>query len=132
VFIHDGSTWALAGVAATVDGYFNTTNTGDGFTAALFDVRGLYYSATPPNGWTLVTGPTPVPTAFYATRVSKRAAWIDSIVGPTLAEGADAPLLDGIGRGILVAALVGAGVFSLHRRRAASAPVAAREQFWGF
>lgn len=124
VFIHDGTAWALAGVAATVDGSFNTTNTGDGFIAALFDVRGLYYSATPPTGWALVTGPVAVPTAFYATRVSTRAAWIDSIVGPTLAEPTDAPLLGGIGRGILVATLLSAGIFGLQRRRLTSERVA--------
>lgn len=43
VFINDGSGWKLAGVAAAVDSAFNTTNAGNGFNAALFDMRNLYY-----------------------------------------------------------------------------------------
>ena len=43
-FINDGTGWKLAGVALAVDAYFNTTNSGNGFNAALFDSRGLYFS----------------------------------------------------------------------------------------
>ena len=93
IFIHDGTDWRLAGVAAGVDGPFNTTNTGDGFAAALFDARGLYFSPTPPTAWQLIGGPVAVPTSFYATRISTRAAWIDGIAQPG---GSDVPLLSGI------------------------------------
>jgi hypothetical protein len=80
VFMNDGTGWKLAGVAATVIGPFNTTNSGDGFPASIFDGRGLYYTSTPPTGWTLLGGPRPIPAGFFFTRVSVRAAWIDRIV----------------------------------------------------
>ena len=80
VFIQDGAAWKLAGVAAVVDAYFNTTNTGDGFNAAIFDRRGLYYGSA--GNWNLISGGSPVASGFYATRVSVRSAWIDSIVPP--------------------------------------------------
>ena len=80
VFINDGAGWKLAGVGATVIGPFNTTNSGDGFPASIFDGRGLYYTSTPPTGWTLLGGPSPIPAGFFFTRVSVRAAWIDRIV----------------------------------------------------
>jgi hypothetical protein len=82
VFINDGTGWTLAGVAAAVDSSFNTTDTGNGFVASLIDSRGLYYSSTPPDNWQLITGPQPVPSGFYATQISVRAGWIDSIVPP--------------------------------------------------
>ena len=80
VFIHDGTGWKLAGVSAAVDASFNTTNSGPGFNAAIFDARGLYYGSS--GNWTLITGTTPVPSGFYATRVSVRTAWIDGLVPP--------------------------------------------------
>lgn len=92
VFINDGSGWKLAGVAAAVDGPFNTTDMGSGFEAALFDARGLYWDD---NGtWELVTGMAPVPSGFYATQVSVRASWIDSIVPPDTGS-SDSPLFSG-------------------------------------
>jgi hypothetical protein len=78
VFIKDGRFWKLAGVNYAVDGPFNTTNSGTGFEAAIFDARGLYVETT--TGWTLVQGPTPVRSSLYATRISSRAAWIQSII----------------------------------------------------
>ena len=84
VFIDDGDGWKLAGVAGMVDSYFNTTNTGDGFNAFIFDARGLYFGDS--GNWTLGSGPSPIPSGFYATRVSVRAAWIDSVLaGPLTA-----------------------------------------------
>jgi hypothetical protein len=116
VFINDGSGWKLAGVAAAVDGPFNTTNTGNGFNAALFDLRGLYYdtAANPPPVWALVTGSSPVPGGFYATRVSVRAAWIDSIAAPPEN---DTPLFSGPHAVLLVIALGAAGAFHLRTIR---------------
>lgn len=78
VFINDGTGWKLAGVAASVDSAFNTTDSGAGFSAAIFDRRGLYYGNS--SSWKLVSGTLPVPSGFYATRVSVRATWIDSVV----------------------------------------------------
>lgn len=81
-FVRDGGAWRLAGVAASVDAYFNTGNTGQGFVAALFDARGLYTGPTVDGPWSAdpVSGPAPKPSGFYLTRVSARAAWIDSIL----------------------------------------------------
>jgi len=82
VFINDGSSWKLAGVAGLVDASFNTTNSGSGFNAFLFDVRGLYYGNS--SSWTPISSTAPVPSGFYATRVSARTAWIDSTLATPL------------------------------------------------
>jgi hypothetical protein len=82
VFINDGTSWKLAGVAGLVDAYFNTTNSGSGFNAFLFDVRGLYYGNS--SAWTPVSSSSPVPSGFYATRVSVHASWIDSVLATPL------------------------------------------------
>lgn len=74
IFIDDGTGWKLAGIAATVDGALSTTPEGPGFEAAIFDARGLYRAGH------RIVAPLPVRTGFYATRVSRRAAWIDSIL----------------------------------------------------
>jgi len=108
VFINDGSGWKLAGIAAAVDGPFNTTNSGTGFDAAIFDGSGLYILD---NGvWVPITGPT----GFYATRVSVRAAWIDSIVPPGTG-GGDAPLFSGPEAAILAAVVAAIGAFRAGR-----------------
>jgi len=78
IFIIDGAGWKLAGIAAVVDAFFNTTNTGAGFNAAIFDSRGLYCGT--PARWKLVAGSTPIPSGFYATRISARTAWIEGVV----------------------------------------------------
>jgi hypothetical protein len=115
VFINNGSGWKLAGIAAAVDGPFSTTDSGDGFEAALFDARGLYYGGS--GDWQLITGSEPVPTGFYATRVSARTAWIDSIVPPDC-PATDSPALSGPQMFAFVAALLGTGAFFLRRRTA--------------
>ena len=112
VFIDDGTGWKLAGIAAAVDSSFNTTNSGSGFNAAIFDARGLYYGNS--TSWVLESGATPVPSGFYATRVSVRAAWIDGIV-PPVADSSDAPLLGPAGTLALAALLFASGVFFLRR-----------------
>ncbi|MHB8521617.1 MAG: hypothetical protein ACYDH9_12780 [Limisphaerales bacterium] len=79
VFIPDGSTWKLAGINYAADGLFNTTNTGPGFLAAIFDARGLYIDG--PDVWTLVpNSPASVPGDFYATRISSNLDWILSVI----------------------------------------------------
>ena len=78
VFINDGTEWKLAGVAGLVDSNFNFTQSGGGFKACLFDVRGLYYGNS--GSWALVSGSVPVPSGFYATRVSVRAPWIATVL----------------------------------------------------
>ena len=83
IFINDGGTWEVAGVAAAVDGPFSTSSAGtNSFNASLFDARGLYIQVAA-GSWAQLGGPSPVPSGFYATQVSARTAWIDSIVPQT-------------------------------------------------
>ena len=90
LFIRDGVEWKLAGVNYSVEGLYNTTNSGAGFNAAVFDERGLYKGAE--GQWSFVGGaPVNIPGGFYAIRVSSRAAWIDSIL--VQASTADTPVL---------------------------------------
>ena len=83
VFIRDGSVWKLAGINYAVDGPYNTTNSGPGFSAAIFDGGGLY--TTVGTNWVLTPDlPTAQPGSFYATRISAHVAWINSVInGPT-------------------------------------------------
>jgi len=113
VFINDGTGWKLAGVAATVDGYFNYTASDSGyFSAAIFDGRGLYFGST--GNWTLISGAFPVPSGFYATQISVRASWIDSIVSPPAS---DTPLLSSMQSLLLLAGMLSVGVFFLQRSK---------------
>jgi hypothetical protein len=79
VFLSDNGVWKLAGLNYSVDGPFFTSPGGDGFLAALFDMRSLYGI----NG-ILITGNAPVPSGFYASRISSKLVWIQSVIGPGL------------------------------------------------
>lgn len=81
VFIQDGSVWKLAGINYAVDGPYNTSATGPGFSAAIFDARGLYTQDAATGVWQpeSTVGP-PVPGSFYASRISSHVAWIDSVL----------------------------------------------------
>lgn len=79
VFINDGGVWKLAGINSDVDTFASGPDGGGPYTASMFDMRGSYRS----NG-TLVTGDAPVPSAFYAARISSRLPWITSIIGSRL------------------------------------------------
>lgn len=77
IFINDNGIWKLAGIAYAVSGpFFTETETVD---AAIFDERGLYSSSA---RTTVVTGSSPKPSYFYATRISQRITWINSIIYP--------------------------------------------------
>ena len=93
VFIQDGSVWKLAGINYAVDGPYNTTTNGSGFSAAIFDEGGLYKMDT--AGWMLQTDippNQPQPGSFYSTRVSAHVAWVKSVIdGPV--PGDDTPTL---------------------------------------
>ncbi len=78
VFMNDGSGWKLAGVAAVVDAAFNTTDKGEGFNAALFELRGLYVGNS--SKWTPISGAKPVLSGFYASRISVHLDWIESVL----------------------------------------------------
>jgi hypothetical protein len=82
VFIKDGGIWKLAGINYAVDGmwdYNNVTDTNE-FNAALYDARGMYVGSDA-SGWTLVPGNDPVPSGFYATRISSYQSQIYAITG---------------------------------------------------
>jgi hypothetical protein len=78
VFLSDGGVWKLAGINSDVDSFSSGPDGGGPYTAAMFDERGSYRSEG-----TLVTGDAPVPSGFYAARISSRVAWINSIIGNT-------------------------------------------------
>ncbi len=74
--------WRLAGINASVDGYYATNaagallNPNSAFPglAALFDQSGFYVESTP-GSWSAVTGPG----RWYATRISSHLAFVDSV-----------------------------------------------------
>ena len=78
VFIKDGKIWKLAGINYAVEGPYNTTNSGAGFDAAIFDSRGLYV-ADGAGGWRFFAGK-PIMGNFYATRISSHVVWINSVL----------------------------------------------------
>jgi len=80
VFIQQSGVWRLAAINSGVDGPFNTTDTGDGFGAGIFDVGGLYEKGAN-NTWQIIPDVgTPQPSAFYATRIKARADWISGVL----------------------------------------------------
>ncbi len=82
VFIQDGALWKLAAINYAVDGPIYTTNTGGGaFDGALYDARDFYYR-NEDNTYSLIAGPTAVPTGFYSSRIFSRLAWIYSVLDP--------------------------------------------------
>lgn len=80
VFVDDGGVWKLAGINYDVDSFASGPDGGGPYNAALFDERGSYTA----DG-SLVTGNAPVPSGFYATRISSRIGWINSVIAPRLA-----------------------------------------------
>lgn len=76
IFIHDGTAWKLAGINYAVEGPFKSELNGGVYQAALFDKTGLYRESYyfPADG-------TVKPSCFYASRISTRVSWIQSIIG---------------------------------------------------
>ena len=90
IFIRDGATWKLAGINWAVAGPFNTSDTGDGFNATLFDIGGLYQKSD--SQWVLVpelSDKQPAP--YFATRISSYVGWIQQILSQAIP--ADPPIL---------------------------------------
>lgn len=81
VFLNDGGTWKLTGINYAVDDLYTAPSTTAKFTAAIFDARGYYMSddKNPPT-FTQINDPLPVPTGFYASRISSELAWIASVI----------------------------------------------------
>jgi hypothetical protein len=75
VFLNDDGAWKLAGINSDVDKFASGPDGGGGYTAALFDQRGSYR-----DDGTLVRGDSPVPSGFYAVRISQRIGWIRSVI----------------------------------------------------
>ena len=76
VFLNDGGIWKLSGINSDVDHFASGPDEGGPYYAAMFDERGSYLA----DG-TLVTGDTPVPSGFYAARISARVGWINCVIG---------------------------------------------------
>ena len=83
VFLLEGGTWKLAGINYSVDGPYNTTDSGAGFNAALFDQGGLYHQDGTNWVWTR-DWPPEQPGTFYATRVSSHVAWVNDILNQAI------------------------------------------------
>lgn len=78
VFIQQNGVWSLAGVNYASESPFNTTNTGGGFNAALFDVGGLYYRSN--NTWIYETPTAADSPAFaFSTSTTARLTWINEV-----------------------------------------------------
>jgi hypothetical protein len=74
VFIEDNGVWKLAGVNYAVQGPFGLTPT-DSFSGAIYDKSGLYVDGVlMPNDGQVRPAP------FYATRISNRLVWIQSVI----------------------------------------------------
>ena len=83
-FIQEGGVWKLAGINYAIDGPFSTDGTdATKFHAAFFNASDFYYrSQANPPVYTFIPGPGPVPSGFYATRISNRTGWIYSVTDP--------------------------------------------------
>jgi hypothetical protein len=80
VFIQQAGIWSLAGINYAVQGPFNTTGSGAGFFAALYDTGGLYESDGA-GGWTYNTPQaTAVPSSAVSTSTTARLDWIEGTV----------------------------------------------------
>lgn len=80
VFIQQGGIWSLAAINYAVQGPFNTTTSGYGFFAAIYDVGGLY-ETNGAGGWTYdAPQSTAQPSYAFSTSTTARLAWIDGTV----------------------------------------------------
>lgn len=96
VFIQQNGVWSLAGVNYGVESQFNTTNTGGGFNAAIFDSGGLYSLVN--SAWVYET-PTLAdqPAYAYSTSTTNRLPWIYQTVAAVPEPSTGLAVLIGIG-----------------------------------
>lgn len=80
VFIQQSGVWRLAGINYSVESPFNTTNTGGGFNAALFDVGGLYYRNTSTTWAYQAPAAADSPAYAFSTSTTARLAWINGVI----------------------------------------------------
>lgn len=86
IFIKEGTVWKVAGINYAVDGPFNTTNEGAGFSAALFDKGGLYDYSDSSQAWVFIADQVSnLPSAFYATRIATSVPWIQGVLAQAAA-----------------------------------------------
>ena len=80
-FIDVNGTWELAGITYAVESPFrtNATSTTD-FSAAVFDVGGLYTAGSPNNTLLNADISSDIPSFWLASRVSANAQWITTVV----------------------------------------------------
>jgi hypothetical protein len=110
VFLNDGGVWKLAALNYAVDGPYYTAPGAAGFDAALFDTRGFYDS-----GNVLISGNLPIPSGFYASRISTKRAWIQSVIGPVLGNISTRAFV-GAGDGVCIAGFIIQGDASKTKR----------------
>ncbi len=80
MFIQENGLWKLAAINYGVDDLYTVPDNTGYIVSAVFDARGFYVRED--NGsFTLLGGDTPVPTAFYGTRVAARLAWLQDTTG---------------------------------------------------
>ena len=82
IFLNDDGVWKLAGINYAVDDLYAQPSDSSQFDAAIYDARG-YYAKIGGNNFMLISGADPVPTGFYATRVSSKLSWMYSAIDPT-------------------------------------------------
>lgn len=83
-FIEEGGVWKLAGINYAIDGPFSPDGSdAKKFDAAFFDASGFHLRTQEhPPVYTFLPGPGPVPSGFYATRISSRTGWLYSVTDP--------------------------------------------------
>lgn len=80
VFINDAGTWKLAGINFAVTGRYRLTETSSPFNAALLDQGGLWVETDPNVFQFLPNIPKDLPGASFASRISTRMDWIQSVI----------------------------------------------------
>jgi hypothetical protein len=102
IFIQDGGVWKLAGINRSVDGPFsNTVADSESFSAAMLDMRGLYEELDPTD-WVFISGPQPVPSAFYCTRISANMDWISSVINFEAGDDLQTPSVQVVSNGVQI------------------------------
>jgi hypothetical protein len=114
VFVNSYGAWKLAGVIYSAENPFKTSSGGSTFNANIFDKGGLYYN----NSFVSDTS-TDNPQQWYATRISSRGSWINSVLNGSASPSAAAVpggsvVPEPTSAGILLGAT---GLVALRRRR---------------
>jgi hypothetical protein len=81
VFMQESGEWRLAGINYAVQSIFNTTSSGTGIYAAIYDMGGLYASASINGPWSY-DSPTiqNQPASSYSSSVPANSTWIEGVI----------------------------------------------------